>query len=65
MGSTKNAIIEIIYMDRSGRFSQRSVRVLAVTEHYLKAYCSTAGQIRVFSLTNILGMRLIRRGTTS
>lgn len=61
----KNAVIEIIYMDRSGRFSQRSIKVLATTDHYVKAYCYTARQIRVFLLTNILGMRLIRRGKAS
>lgn len=61
----KNAVIEIIYMDRSGRFSQRSIRVLVTKDHYLKAFCYTAGQIRVFSLSNILGVRLIRRGAAS
>lgn len=61
----KNAVIEIIYIDRSGRFSQRAIRVLAIRDDYLKAYCYTAGQIRVFLLPNILGVRLIRRGAAS
>lgn len=46
--------IEVIYMNSKGQMSQRTIRVLSVTDQYVKAYCYTKNQIRTFKRENIL-----------
>lgn len=53
-------IVEIIYQDKSGKFSQRYIRIIRVTETYVKAYCFTRRQIRIFSSSQILAMRKVK-----
>ncbi|MGD8188589.1 WYL domain-containing protein [Brevibacillus ginsengisoli] len=51
-----NQAIEIIYLDRHGNISKRTVRPLEVKDNRLKAYCLTSKSPRVFLLENILAV---------
>lgn len=48
--------VEIIYMDRSGRITQRRIKLHSVNEDQVKAYCFTRGLIRSFAISNILAI---------
>jgi predicted DNA-binding transcriptional regulator YafY len=47
-------IVEIIYLDRKGSFTQRRIRVLNISGGKIKAYCYQSGAPRVFVLDRIL-----------
>jgi predicted DNA-binding transcriptional regulator YafY len=53
-------ILEIIYQSKDGKFSQRNVRIVEVGETYIKAYCYTRKQTRIFTKDGILAQRKIR-----
>lgn len=55
------AKVEIIYIDRDDQISQRVIRVLAVTDMSIKAYCYSKRQFRTFKLENILSVGQIRK----
>ncbi|MEB6549654.1 hypothetical protein MXL46_11210 [Heyndrickxia sporothermodurans] len=46
--------IQIIYIDNDNNLTQRTIKVLAVTDKSIKAYCFTKRQFRTFKLQNIL-----------
>lgn len=52
-------IVELIYIDRHERLSQRKVFILSERNGRLIAYCYTKRRIRSFLLNNILGMRKV------
>lgn len=54
--------IQIIYIDSNNLISQRTIRVLAVTESYIKAYCYTKKQFRIFKIENVLSADYIKHG---
>lgn len=54
--------IQIIYIDDKNKISQRTIKVLAITDTVIKAYCFTKHQFRTFKLSNILSADYIRRG---
>ncbi|RST59962.1 hypothetical protein D5F11_009660 [Siminovitchia terrae] len=53
--------LELVYINRDNQLSQRIIKVLAVTESTIKAYCYTKRQFRTFSLENVLSIGPIRR----
>lgn len=53
-------IIEIIYQAKDGKLSQRHVRVIEVGETYVKAYCYSRKQVRIFQRDGILASRRIK-----
>lgn len=54
--------IQIIYINSDNQISQRTIKVLAVTDKCIKAYCYTKRQFRTFKLSNILSAGQVRRG---
>ncbi|MEJ9219413.1 hypothetical protein P4H46_14640 [Paenibacillus glucanolyticus] len=50
-------VIEIIYMDRKGKITQRKVEVLAVRDGRVRAKCLHSGSPRVFLESSILSMQ--------
>ncbi|RYM05643.1 hypothetical protein EWH99_05425 [Sporolactobacillus sp. THM7-7] len=57
----KGDIFEIIYLGKHEKgMSQRHVRIIAVTDGYVKAYCYTRRQIRVFKRKNILAYAKVK-----
>ncbi|AIQ53101.1 hypothetical protein [Paenibacillus sp. FSL R7-0331] len=53
-------IIEIVYLDKSGKITQRKIEVLAIRDGRIRATCLTAGAPRVFLLSNILAWHPVR-----
>ena len=49
--------IEIIYMAKGGRISQRTIRVLDVRGGVVRAYCFTTGAPRTFRIDSILAVQ--------
>ncbi|SMF89034.1 hypothetical protein SAMN05661091_4493 [Paenibacillus uliginis N3/975] len=50
-------IVEIIYIDRNGKITQRRIEVLGVKDGRVRARCLTSNAPRVFRLDNILATR--------
>ncbi len=48
------AKIMIFYLDGKNRITQRIIRVIKLTDHYLLAYCYYRKQIRAFKFDHIL-----------
>jgi predicted DNA-binding transcriptional regulator YafY len=46
--------VEIIYMDEKGKITQRRIRILALREDLVEAYCFERKGIRRFKRSNIL-----------
>ncbi len=53
--------LEMIYMSSNNQISQRIIKVIAVTETTIKAYCYTKRQFRTFKLASVLSVGLARR----
>ncbi|MNP79911.1 hypothetical protein D3C76_1778580 [compost metagenome] len=53
-------IVTIIYQDRSGAFTKRRIRVLAVDGNKVKAHCYTAGAPRLFVAERIMAIEAVR-----
>lgn len=53
--------IEMIYLDRNNRFTQRRVKVQAVDGQLIRAYCLMQRGPRVFRVENILAVKLVNR----
>lgn len=49
-------LVDIIYLDRSGQTSKRTLRLLSVNEQSVKAYCLSRRDPRVFNIENILAV---------
>jgi predicted DNA-binding transcriptional regulator YafY len=47
-------LVEIIYLDRHGRTSKRTVRIHEISRGRVKAYCFARRAFRIFSVDNIL-----------
>jgi predicted DNA-binding transcriptional regulator YafY len=55
--------VEIIYLDRNHRLSQRQIKILSVDSRYVHAYCMVRQAPRVFRNESILAvMPMIRLG---
>lgn len=53
-------ILEMIYLDNQGNFSQRRIRVLSIGDESFKTYCYVRKQQRTFKLSNVLSMGPVR-----
>lgn len=49
--------VVIVYQDRKNRFTQRTIKVLAVDVTNIKAYCYTSNASRTFIKDQILAMK--------
>ena len=56
--------VEIIYMSSKGTITDRLIIVKGIEENYIRAYCLSKQQPRIFILANILSAakRKTRRG---
>jgi len=60
-----NEVLEMIYQNNKGEFSQRRIQVIKVNEESFSAYCFTRKQKRTFKVTSVLSIgpaRKVRRG---
>jgi predicted DNA-binding transcriptional regulator YafY len=53
--------VDIIYLDKSGNFTQRRIRVHSVHNGIVRAYCTTSGVPRTFRVENILAVQPVVR----
>ncbi len=53
---SNSQLVEIIYLDRHGRTSKRTVRIHEISSGRVKAYCFARRAFRVFSVDNILAV---------
>lgn len=51
-----NQQIYLIYLDRNGLTTKRTVRLLEIKNDQVKAYCLTKRAPRVFTIANILAI---------
>lgn len=51
-----NRLVEIIYLDRHGRTTKRTVRLREISNGRVKAYCFALRAFRVFAVENILAV---------
>ncbi|UPO88354.1 hypothetical protein [Niallia sp. Man26] len=56
-----NEVLEMIYQNNKGEFSQRRIQIIKVSEESFSAYCFTRKQQRTFKLSNVLSMGPIRK----
>jgi hypothetical protein len=49
-------LVEIIYIDRRGQTSKQTLRLHAMTDDRVKAYCFARRANRVFTIANILAV---------
>lgn len=54
-------IINIIYLDRNGQFSQRRIRVISVKDDLVQAHDYTRQAPRVFRRENILAVQPVAK----
>lgn len=54
MKLSSGQIVEIVYLDKSGKISQRTIRIRGIREGMIRADCLTSGAPRVFRAENIL-----------
>ncbi|WP_456076488.1 WYL domain-containing protein [Lederbergia citri] len=57
--------LDLIYVKKDNQLSQRTIKVLAVTDYSVKAYCYTKRQFRTFKLDNILSVVPFRNRRTA
>jgi len=60
-----NEVLEMIYQNNKGEFSQRMIQVIKLDEESFSAYCFTRKQKRTFKLSSVLSIgpaRKVRRG---
>ena len=48
--------IEIIYLDRNNKITQRKIEVFSITKNTIKAYCIEQRSFRIFRIENILAV---------
>jgi len=53
--------VEIIYIDKENKFSKRRILVKAINEKFIRAYCLTRKQARIFKINTILAVDVIRK----
>ncbi|ANS74647.1 hypothetical protein AWM70_08655 [Paenibacillus yonginensis] len=53
----KGTVVEIIYMDRKGQITKRSIEVYGIKQGMVTAKCLKTGQIRSFRVENILAVQ--------
>lgn len=54
-------VLEMIYQNNKGEFSQRRIQVIKMNEESFSAYCFTRKQQRTFKISNILSVGLVRK----
>lgn len=54
-------VVEIIYMGKKGKITQRKIEVRSVQDGVVKAFCLTHGAPRIFKVENILAIQPVRK----
>lgn len=57
--------VTIIYLSKDNSLSKRVILVKAKNDSYIRAFCYTKRQVRIFKIDSILAVEPIKRRTTS
>ena len=49
--------VDMIYVDRSGKFTKRRIKINGITDTCIRAYCYSHGAPRTFNIDNVLAMQ--------
>lgn len=52
--------VEIIYQSKDNSFSQRTILVKDINQKYMKAFCFTKRQLRIFKIDSILAVSPVK-----
>lgn len=55
-------VVDMIYMDRHGRFTRRRVRIVSVQNGAVRAYDIVKRAPRVFAVSRIMAVVPVKRG---
>lgn len=53
--------VEIIYQGKNNQFTKRTILVKAINDTYIKAYCHSRRQVRIFRIEMILAVSPVRK----
>ncbi len=53
--------IELVYIDRNNKITQRRIKVLSVHQNCIKAFCYLSRSPRTFKRENILAIRQLKK----
>jgi len=53
-------VIEIIYIDRDGKITQRKIKLQGIRNKLIRATCLNTNQTRVFRMDNVLSWGLAK-----
>lgn len=53
--------VEIIYLGKNNSFSKRNILVRAINDSYIKAFCLSKKQARIFKVESILAVAPVKR----
>lgn len=54
-------IVEIIYLDKNKKITQRKIKITGIDDGIVKAYCLMQKGPRVFAVSNILAIRPVSK----
>lgn len=60
MGNYIGEVIELIYVDRKGKITQRKIRLQGIRNDLIRATCLNTNQPRVFIMDNVLSWRPVK-----
>lgn len=55
-------LVEIIYLDKQGKLTQRKLKLFEMDNERVRAYCFTRHSIRSFIIKNILAISSVKIG---
>lgn len=58
MDSYIGKVVQLIYIDRKRNVSIRDVRIISVKGNQFKAFCYSAGAVRIFNVDHVVDMEL-------
>ncbi len=53
-------MVEIVYVDRNGRITQRRIHIRSVRRGLVRAFCATSHAPRIFRADNILAVMPVK-----
>lgn len=56
----ESTAVEIIYQSKDNTFTQRTILVKDINQKYLKAFCFTKRQLRIFKVDSILAVSPVK-----
>ncbi|NBD25037.1 hypothetical protein [Paenibacillus glycinis] len=54
-------VVNIVYIDKKGRITQRRIEIKAVVDGHIRAHCFKSKGPRVFAVENVLAFELVNR----